>query len=55
MSEVHEGREYVARLVATMEKHIAFLEDALGMGVIAPSPNLTSSDVGTHKGFFLKV
>jgi hypothetical protein len=31
MGELHEGREYVAHLLATMEEHIAFLEDALGM------------------------
>jgi hypothetical protein len=31
MSELDEGREYTARLMAAMKKHIAFLEDALGI------------------------
>ena len=47
MSEVHEGREYVARLVATMEKHIAFLEDALRMKMtpMYKEEDLTRSDM----------
>ena len=31
MSELDEGREYADRLIATMKKHIAFLEEALGI------------------------
>jgi|SRR4030095_1192396 hypothetical protein len=47
MSELDEGREYVARLVATMEKHIAFLEDALGMKMtpMYKEEDLTRSDI----------
>jgi hypothetical protein len=31
MSEPDEGREHVARLLAAMERHTAFLEGAIGI------------------------
>jgi hypothetical protein len=47
MGELHEGREYIARLLATMEEHIAFLEDALGMKMtpMYKEEDLTRSDI----------
>jgi hypothetical protein len=47
MSEPDEGKEYIARLMAVMEKHIAFLEDALGMKMtpMYKEDDLTRSDM----------
>ena len=47
MSEVDEGREYADRLIATMQKHMAFLEEALGieMRPMYKEDELTRSDM----------
>jgi len=47
MSELDEGREYADRLVAAMKKHMAFLEEALGMKMtpMYKEEELTHSDL----------
>jgi hypothetical protein len=47
MSELDEGREYADRLIAAMKKHMAFLEEALGikMTPMYKEDELTRSDL----------
>ena len=47
MSELDEGRQYADRLIATMKKHMAFLEEALGIEMMPmyKEEELTRSDL----------
>ena len=47
MNEPNEAKEYTARLLAAMKKHIAFLEEALGIAMrpMYKEDDLTRSDI----------
>ena len=45
MSEEHNEQEHVAKLIMAMEKHVAFLEGALG---IEMSPWFKREDIACH-------